>query len=372
MEPSKKTTYINLLSSLKKRIATARIKAVLAVNTELIHLYWDIGKSILARQEQKGWGAKITATLSKDLSKVFPEMGGLSKTNLDYMLRFSNTYPDLFSQRVVGKSPISQRPVGKLSTFGKLIGQIPWGQNIALMEKLSNNKERLWYAGQCIQHSWSRTTLEHQIESGLYHRQRKQQKTNNFKKLLPPSHSDLAEQALKDPYIFDFLNINKKHKEKELEDKLMEHITKFLIELGSGFAFVGRQYHLNVGKEDFYIDLLFYHIRLKSYIAVELKIDKFKPEYAGQLAFYLSAIDGVLKQTDDNPSIGILLCPTKDNVVVEYALQGINNPMGVSEYQTSKHIPKNLRKELSGIHELKDVLEKEIKRENSVIRSSRQ
>jgi predicted nuclease of restriction endonuclease-like (RecB) superfamily len=370
-----KKTYISLLTGLKKRIASARIKAALAVNSELIHLYWDIGKSILAQQKKKGWGAKVTETLSKDLRKAFADMKGLSKSNLDYMQRFAETYPHLFSPQPVGKiinsskpgaqKAISPQAVGKLNALGETIMQLPWGHNRLLMEKLSTNEERQWYANHCVQHGWSRNVFAYQIESGLYHRQEKKGKSTNFKKILSSPQSELAEQTIKDPYIFDFLNISKKHNEKELEDKLMEHITRFLIELGSGFSFVGRQYNLKVGKEDFHIDLLFFHIRLKCYIVVELKIDKFRPEYAGQLSFYLSAVDGVLKQKDHNPTIGILLCPAKNKVVVEYALQGINSPIGVSEYEVSKNIPERLRKELAGINELKEELEQEIKRESS-------
>jgi predicted nuclease of restriction endonuclease-like (RecB) superfamily len=375
MISSTKKIYGGLLSSLKERIASARIKAALAVNTELIHLYWDIGKSILVRQKQKGWGAKVTERLSRDLRKAFPDMKGLSKSNLDYMLRFTETYPDLFSPQAVGKmissskvrskKPISPQAVGKLDLLRKTIGNLPWGHNRLLMEKILGNEERQWYAHLCIQHGWSRNVLAHQIESRLYHRQGKKTKTTNFKNQLPAPQSDLAEQTIKDPYLFDFLNISKKHNEKELENKLMEHITKFLVELGSGFAFVGRQYNLKVGKEDFFIDLLFFHIRLKCYVVVELKIDKFRPEYPGQLSFYLSAVDGLLKQSDHNPTIGILLCPSKDKVVVEYALQGINNPIGVSEYKTSKIIPNKLKKELASINDLKEELEEEIKRNSS-------
>ncbi|MCB0395037.1 MAG: DUF1016 family protein [Flavobacteriales bacterium] len=371
MKVDREKAYLGLLEDLKQRIASARIRAALAANAELIRLYWDIGKAILKQQEQKGWGAKVTETLSADLRKEFPDMKGLSDSNLRYMRRFAETYPDLFRQQSVGKKTIRQQPVGELSgsteavnpnNFDRVVSQLPWGHNIALMNKANNIKERLWYANQCVEYGWSRAILEHQIETGLYQRQERKGKSTNFKHLLPSPQSELAEQTIKDPYVFDFLGLSKKYKEKELEDKLMEHITRFLIELGKGFAFVGRQYHLQVGEDDFYIDLLFYHIRLKSYVVVELKIDKFKPEYAGQLNFYLSAVDDMLKGEDDKPTIGILLCPTKNSVVVEYALKGMSKPMGVSEYQLSKSIPKELKKELRDIDELKQELEEEIRR----------
>ncbi len=296
-------------------------------------------------------------------------MKGLSDTNLRNMRRFSETYPDLFRQQLAGKSEIRQRAVGKLETEADdllqfAITQIPWGHNVVLMEKLKELPKRLWYANKSIENGWSRSVLEHQIANGLYERQQTTEKQTNFKKILPAHQSELAEQAIKDPYIFDFLNISKEHKEKELENKLIEHITKFLMELGAGFAFVGRQYHLPVGGDDFYIDLLFYHIHLKCYVVIELKIDKFKPEYAGKLNFYLSAVDDILKRSDDNPTIGILLCPTKNNVVVEYALRDMTKPMGISEYQITKNIPKELIKNLPGIKALQHELEEELKKES--------
>lgn len=360
--------YGSLIITLKERINSARIKAVLAVNAELVHLYWDIGKLILLQQQEKGWGAKVTEQLSKDLRSEFPDMKGLSDTNLRNMRRFAETYPDLFRQQLAGKNEIRQQAVGELETeaddlLQSAISRIPWGHNVVLMEKLKEQHHRLWYASKSIENGWSRSVLEHQIANGLYERQQTTEKQTNFKKLLPTHQSELAEQAIKDPYIFDFLNLSKEHKEKELEDKLIEHITKFLMELGAGFAFVGRQYHLPVRGDDFYIDLLFYHIHLKCYVVIELKIDKFKPEYAGKLNFYLSAVDDLLKRSDDNPTIGILLCPTKNNVVVEYALRDMTKPIGVSEYQITKNIPKDLIKDLPGIKALQQELEEELKKE---------
>lgn len=243
------------------------------------------------------------------------------------------------------------------------ITQIPWGHNRLLMDKLSREEERLWYAETYIEHGWSRAVLEHQIETGLFQRQGNKSKSTNFRSLLTSPQSELAEQTIKDPYVFDFLGLDKKYKEKELEDKLMEHITRFLMELGSGFAFVGRQYHLQVGEDDFYIDLLFYHIRLKCYVVIELKIDKFRPEYAGQLNFYLSVVDDRLKGKGEKASIGILLCPSKNSVVVEYVLKGMSRPMGVSEYRISKPIPKVLKKALKDIDDLKQELETQIAKE---------
>lgn len=361
MELTKEKNYKELIVSLKQRIKTAQIKAVLSVNAELLHLYWDLGASILKAQKQKGWGAKIVDQLSKDLSDEFPDMKGLSRSNLYYTRKFAESYPELYTSKLPKKSPIVQWTVGQLAIVQQAIGQIPWGHNIALMDKLEMVEERVWYAQQTIAHGWSKTVLEHQIGSGLYQRQSKTKKTTNFKKALPAVQSELAEQTLKDPYIFDFLTISKTVKEKNLEDQLTNHITKFLMELGVGFAFVGRQYHLEIGGDDFYIDMLFYHIHLKCYVVIELKMEKFKPEFAGQLNFYLTAVDEVLKRDDDKPSIGILLCPSKNQIVAEFSLRDVNKPIGISEYKLTDRLPQKLKKDLP-IEQLKQELEKQLKK----------
>jgi predicted nuclease of restriction endonuclease-like (RecB) superfamily len=356
MKLSEEKSYALLVGTLKKRIANARLKAALAANTELIHLYWDLGMSILQGQKQKGWGSKFVDQLSKDLKEHFPDMDGLSRTNLFYMRKFAEVYPFLYSKEPRGKHTKRKEDNSNTEFVQQLVGRIPWGHNIVLIDKLKKNDERLWYAQQTIEHGWSRIVLEHQIRNNLIQRQDKVTKATNFKKLLPKVQSELAEQTMKDPYVFDFLNISKGANEKNIEEQLINHITKFLMELGVGFAFVGRQYNLTIGGDSFYIDLLFYHTHLKCYVVIELKMEKFKPEYAGQLNFYLTAVDEILKRKDDNPSIGILLCPSKNQVVAEFSLRDMNKPIGISEYTLSSKVPSTLKNELP-IEKLKVELE---------------
>lgn len=321
--------YISLLEELKNKIKISQNRAILSINKELIFLYYEIGKIILKNQSQKGWGSKIIENLAEDLRKEFPNMKGLSLRNLRYMRLFAESYP----------AEIVQHSVAQLS----------WGHNIALLDKVSFDK-REWYAKKAIENGWSRNVMIHQIESNLYERMLLEGKTHNFSQTLPDKNSELAAETLKDPYIFDFLNLSESYLEKELEDSLIENITKFLLELGKGFAYVGRQYHLEVGGEDFYIDLLFYHLKLRSYIVIELKTGKFKPEYAGKMNFYLSAVDDLLKHKDDNKSIGIILCKDKNTTIAEYALRDNSKPIGVSEYRLS--LPAELAKELPTVEQL--------------------
>ncbi|MDX8337407.1 PDDEXK nuclease domain-containing protein [Candidatus Cetobacterium colombiensis] len=321
--------YISLLEELKNKIKISQNRAILSVNKELIFLYYEIGKIILKNQSQKGWGSKIIENLAEDLRKEFPNMKGLSLRNLRYMRLFAKSYP----------VEIVQQSVALLS----------WGHNIVLLDKVSSNK-REWYAKKALENGWSRNVMVHQIESNLYERMLLEGKTHNFSQTLPDKNSELAAETLKDPYIFDFLNLSESYLEKELEDSLVENITKFLLELGKGFAYVGRQYHLEVGGEDFYIDLLFYHLKLRSYIVIELKTGKFKPEYAGKMNFYLSAVDDLLKHKDDNKSIGIILCKDKNTTIAEYALRDNSKPIGVSEYRLS--LPAELAKELPTVEQL--------------------
>lgn len=321
--------YISLLEELKNKIKISQNRAILSVNKELIFLYYEIGKIILKNQSQKGWGSKIIENLAEDLRKEFPNMKGLSLRNLRYMRLFAESYPAEIVQQTVA--------------------QISWGHNIALLDKVSSNK-RDWYAKKAIENGWSRNVMIHQIESNLYERMLLEGKTHNFSQTLPDKNSELAAETLKDPYIFDFLNLSESYLEKELEDSLVENITKFLLELGKGFAYIGRQYHLEVGGEDFYIDLLFYHLKLRSYIVIELKTGKFKPEYAGKMNFYLSAVDDLLKHKDDNKSIGIILCKDKNTTIAEYALRDNSKPIGVSEYKLS--LPAELAKELPTVEQL--------------------
>jgi predicted nuclease of restriction endonuclease-like (RecB) superfamily len=324
--------YLSFLSELKEQIKTRQIRAALAVNKDVIELYWHIGKQIIEKQKKAKWGSGFLDQLSKDLRNEFKGMGGFSSVNLKRMRMFAQEYPVL--------------------TFGsQAVTQIPWGHIIELMLKIKDSIKRDWYAQKTIENGWSRSVLDMQIETGLYERQALQEgKSSNFKKNLPPIQS--AEKMLKDPYCFDFLTVGSESKEREIEQALVDHIKRFLLELGQGFAFVGSQVPIDVGGEEFFIDLLFYHIRLKSYIVIELKATKLKPEHMGQLSFYLAAVDNEMCDINDNKTIGILLCKEKNKVVAEYALENIRAPIGVSEYQLTKAIPEDLKTELPTIEEL--------------------
>ncbi len=331
-------TYQSWLTDLKNRVKTAQLKAALAVNSELILLYWQIGKSILEKQEELGWGAKVIDQLSKDLRQAFPDMRGLSRTNLLYMRLFAESYPD---------AAIVQQAVG----------QIPWGHNVRILDKVKDPEQRLWYIHKTIENGWSRNILTMQIESGLYNRSGKA--ISNFKDTLPALQSDLARQTLKDPYNFEFLGIADDALEKEVEKASIEHIRNFLLELGTGFAFVGSQYHLELGGEDFYLDLLFYHTQLRCYIIIDLKTGKFKPEYAGKMNFYLNVVDDKLRHKDDQPSIGLILCKDKNEIIAEYSLRGHTKPMGVSEYQLTQALPEDLKGKLPTVEEIEEELGEE-------------
>ncbi|OGB83891.1 hypothetical protein A3F66_02760 [candidate division TM6 bacterium RIFCSPHIGHO2_12_FULL_32_22] len=336
--------YIKTLSDIKEQIKKAQVKATLAANKELLKLYWSIGKVINEKQSEYGWGSKFIDDLSKDLQNSFPGSGGFSRSNLFRMKVFYKEYE---------KVAQAARQLDNLVIFS-----IPWFHNVTLIQKLKNNKERLWYAQKAIENGWSRSMLETWLESDLYHREGKA--ITNFKKSLPAPHSDMAQQSFKDPYIFDFLTLHEQHLEQDVEQGLIDNVQKLLLELGKGFALVARQYHLVVGKKDYYIDLLFYHTKLKCYIVVELKAKDFDPRDAGQINFYLSAVDDLVKDKDDKPTIGLLLCKTKDNFTAEYALRDINKPIGVAEYKTEilKRLPKKLKSSLPTIEELETELEK--------------
>lgn len=325
--------YKTFLQDVKQRIQAAQMKAVIAVNTELIQLYWDIGNEILKRQQLQNWGSKVVEQLSQDLKRSFPDMKGFSRRNLFYMRKFAETYPDL-------------------EIVQQLVAQISWSSNTVLLDKCNNNKERIWYAQCAIENGWSRSMMIHHIESELY--ERKGKAITNFQKTLPTTNSDIAEETLKDPYVFDFLNLSERAQEKDLEDALVDNIAQFLLELGKGFAFVGRQYRINVGGDDFYIDLLFFHIELQCYVVIELKTREFKPEHAGKLGFYLAAVDEQLKLDYHNPTIGLIICKHKNEVVVEYSLKHISNPVGVSEYTLSNDLTSKIKKTLPSIKELEE------------------
>jgi predicted nuclease of restriction endonuclease-like (RecB) superfamily len=322
--------YVSLLAAVKERIRAARLKAAVAVNQELIFLYWSIGRDILDRQAIEGWGARVIDRLAEDLRRDFPDMTGLSPRNLKYMRAFAEAFPD---------REIVQQVVARL----------PWGHNVRLVEAVKDPAERLWYARQAIEHGWSRNVLVHQIESDLYRRQGKA--LTNFARTLPAPQSDLARDLLKDPYSFDFLALGPEMSERELERGLLEHLRSLILELGKGFAFVGSQYHLEVGGQDYYLDLLFYHLRLRCFVVVELKIEEFRPEFAGKMNFYLSAVDDRLRHDTDAPTIGIILCKGKNEMIVEYALRDSTKPMGVAEYRISSALPEPLQAELPTVAE---------------------
>ena len=321
-------TYAALLASIKERIRSAQIRAAVAVNQELVVLYWSIGKEILTRQSVEGWGAKVIERLATDLYAEFPEMRGLSPRNLKYMRAFAEAWP------------IVQQPVA----------QLPWGHNVRLLDYVKNREERLWYAEQAIQNGWSRNVLVMQIEGGLHRRQGKA--ITNFQTTLPKPQSDLAHQLLKDPYNFDFLTLSTEAHERDLERGLLVHIRQFLVELGVGFAFVGSQVPLEVGGEDFFIDLLFYHLKLRAFVVIDLKTTPFKPEYSGKMNFYLAAVDDLMRYPGDQPSIGLILCKTKNRIVAEYALRNMTAPMGISEFTHLENLPEQLKGTLPTIQEI--------------------
>lgn len=305
------------------------MRAALAVNHELVLLYWRVGREILARQGQEGWGTRVIERLAIDLRAEFPDMQGLSPRNLKYMRSFAEAWPD---------DSIVQAP----------LAQLTWYHNLALLEKLKASKERLWYAEQTIQNGWSRNVLVMQIESGLYSRQG--HAVTNFQATLPEPESDLAQQLLKDPYTFDFLALTQGARERELESGLLVHLRDFLLELGTGFAFVGSQVPLEVGGEDFKLDLLFYHLKLRCFVVIDLKMGPFKPEYAGKMNFYLAVVDDLMRHSGDKPSIGLVLCKSKNRIVAEYALRNISTPMGVSEFKLQGVLPtvEEIEAELAG------------------------
>ena len=330
--------YKDTLDSIVNKIKMAQQNAALSANYYLLKLYWDIGNIIVDKKNREDWGTGVIERLSIDLKNTFPDIQGFSARNLRNMRQLVENYPD---EKIVETT----------------LSQITWSHNLVLMNKVKNIEERKWYINKCVENGWARSVLIHQIEYGLYERATTEEKTHNFPKTLPPVQSELATQTLKDPYLFDFLTLAQDYKEKDLEDQLVKHITQFLLELGAGFAFVGRQYHLEVGGEDYYIDLLFYHLKLKSYIVVELKTVEFQPEFAGKLNFYLSAVDDILKTENDNPSIGILLCKEKNKVKAEYSLKDINKPIGISEYELIKSIPEDLKPNLPTIEEIEREIE---------------
>lgn len=324
------TEYLSIIENIKREINAAQYRAALHVNADMLLLYYDIGCVI---NEHKTWGSKFIDNLAADIRLAFPKSKGYSVRNLKYMAKFAETYAEReFVQQVVA--------------------QIPWGHNIVILDKVNNLEERKCYIKKSAQNGWSRNVLVHQIESNLYQRQVLAEKVSNFENRLPSPQSELAVQTMKDPYVFDFIAFNEDMLERDIEQALVRDVTRLLLELGTGFAFLGNQYHLNVGGDDFYIDLLFYNINLRCYVVIELKTGDFKPEYAGKLNFYLSAVDGILKKEQDNPSIGLLLCKSKNNVVAEYSLKDMSKPIGVSEYKITSSLPDNLEQQLPSIEDI--------------------
>jgi predicted nuclease of restriction endonuclease-like (RecB) superfamily len=340
--------YADLLEDIKGRIRHAQIRAAVGASRELIRLYWDIGREIVQRQDREGWGKAIVQRLAADLQREFPGMAGFSPQNIWYMRAFYLAWTEEVAKL--------QQPVGELDgqNLPQVVGEIPWGHNLQLLAKLKGPVKRLWYAQKAVQHGWSRAVLVHQIELNLFGREG--QAITNFPLTLPAPQSDLAQQTLKDPYVFDFLTLADEARERELERGLLEHLRDFMLELGVGFAFVGSQYHMEVEGKDYYLDLLFYHLKLRAFVVIDLKVEEFKPEFAGKTTFYLSAVDDRLRHADDRSSIGIILCKSRDKVTVEYALRDTRKPIGVSEYRLTEALPQELKLSLPTIEQLEEEL----------------
>jgi len=371
--------YKNWLIEIKTKIKNSQIKAALSVNSELTHLYWDIGAMITEKQSNSKWGNRLIEQMAKDLKADFPDLVGFSRSNLYSMRQFYLFYNEFFTfVHQLGGQIENNMLKTEISKYKEIIHQlggqfdnsnslqiltfIPWRHHVLILQKIKTIEEALFYIAETIENNWSRAILEYQIETGLYNRQGKA--ISNFKQTLPEKEGDLAQQLLKDPYKFDFLTLSAKAKEKDLEQKLIEHITQFLLELGKGFAYMGRQFPLKVGKKEFRTDLLFYHTKLKAYIIIELKMKEFEPEFIGKLNFYLTSINELVKNDDDKPTIGILLCKNKDNYVVDFSLKDVNKPIGVSEF-TYKELPEDIKNALPSEKEFQNQLNKLKNEENT-------
>jgi predicted nuclease of restriction endonuclease-like (RecB) superfamily len=343
------TNYKSFFSGIKDRLKTAQIRAAFAANSELIKFYWELGADLIEKQKAFKWGEHFLEQFSHDMRQSFPEMQGFSVRNLQRMKQFATLYP-------------------KLSITTQAVSQLPWGHTTRLMQMIKDEPQREWYAQQAIKNGWSRSVLEMQVESGLYERQGiSSKKITNYREHLPASQSDLANEILKDPYNFDFLTIQGKAQEREIENALVTHVRDFLLELGQGFAFVGSQVPLTFDDQEFFIDLLFYHLNLRAFVVIELKSTKFKPEHTGQLGFYLAAVDDLMRKEGDNQTIGILLCKSKNKVVAEYALRSVKVPIGVSEYKLSKALPKELKTSLPTIEQIEMELNEIISSESELM-----
>ena len=342
--------YKKLLSELKEKVRSSQLKAAIKVNYELLDLYWTLGEYIVKNQEQHSWGDAFIKSLAKDLQKEFPDMKGFSETNIKYIRRWYSFY----MKGLQAVAQFDERVINHIK-------QIPWGHNQRIINKCKTIDEAIYYVNKTIENGWSRNVLEHQMESGLYGREGKS--ITNFEKRLPALQSDLARQTLKDPYNFDFLTIREGYDERELQKELVDKISDFLLELGEGFAYIGKEYHININGDDFYIDLLFYNLKLHSYIVIELKAEKFKPEHLGQLNFYVTAVNRELKTDRDNATIGLLICKDKNDVVCEYSLEQISQPIGISKYEITKLLESEYKSSLPSIEEIEKKI-KEIDTDN--------
>lgn len=360
--------YPALLREIIGRIRQGQVRAAVSVNVELLALYWDVGRMIAQRQNDEGWGAAVIPRLANDIKNGLTDIKGFSERNLKRMLAFYKEYSDLEivpravaqidmkNDTVIVPRAVAQLPEATSANLLEYIIRLPWAQNVILLQ-IKDRKERLWYMRQSLENGWSRDFLSDQIKFDLYNRQGKA--VSNFDLRLPEPQSSLAQETLKNPYVFDFLTLDTTFHEKELEDALIADVEKFLLELGAGFAFIGRQYHLSVGDDDFYIDLLFYHAKLHCYVVIELKNDKFKPEFAGKTNFYCSVVDGTLKQENDNPTIGLILCRSHNRVVAEYTLKNIDAAIGVSDYQLTRDLPDNFKSCLPTVEEIEERLDEQ-------------
>jgi predicted nuclease of restriction endonuclease-like (RecB) superfamily len=343
----KNRNYVEWIKEIKEKVRRAQLKAVVAVNSAVLEFYWELGADIVEKQKSAKWGSGFLAQISRDLMSEFPDVKGFSEPNLRFIKRWYDFYNNTKMNSVTACDQIAK-------TQEKSLFQIPWGHNRIIVTKCKTIDEAFFYVQKTIENSWSRTVLMHQIESGLFKREGKA--INNFSKTLPSPSSNLVQEMIKDPYNFDFIALSKSFSEKELEQSLTDQITKFLLELGAGFAYIGKQVPIKVGEREFFIDLLFYHTKLHCYFVVELKTVEFEPEHAGKLNFYIKAVDMLIRKDGDNPTIGILLCRNKDKLVAEYSLSDINKPMGVSEYKLTQQLPESLKKELPSIKEIESKL----------------
>ena len=377
MKPAELTLYRNLLGDIRHRVRGSQQRAALSVNAEMLLMYWDIGRLIAARQALEGWGAEVIPRLAADLKNELPEQKGFSETNLKRMVQFSQAYPDLFA---IGAQPVPQLQAAGMAmgdasigaqtvphssagaspalSWQSAIARLSWGHNILLMQKLKDLPTRQWYAQQALEQGWSSETLTQQIWHEAHRRQGGA--ITNFAQTLPDAHAVLAPGLLKDTYLFDFLTLDEAFHERELEAGLLRHLEKFLLELGRGFAFVGRQYRLEVSDREFFLDLLFYHLQLRCFIVVELKTGDFKPEYAGKMNFYCSAVDDLLRHPQDTATIGLILCQTKDRVLAEYSLRDIHKPIGLADYELTRALPTALASSLPNIEDIEAELTHEI------------